>query len=152
MSKIDQILKKYNWPTNETVEEFDFNEIERRIGFELPIDYKEFLRKYAFYETQIGQESFKLWDFAKLLDWNNDYGIFENLEMTIGIGDNGGGEFIGLEKLNDGNIRTILTPFVDLDKNYYIEVGKSFADFLTRMDNGEKWFKDNTIEVNNGSH
>jgi hypothetical protein len=132
--------------------DLDFEEIENRIGFELPIDYKEFLKKYDFYETQIGEESFKLWDFDKLLDWNNGYEIFENLKMTIGIGDNGGGEFIGLEKLPDGNIRTILSPFIDLDKNYHIEIGNSFTDFLTRLDNGKKWFKDNKKEENNGRH
>lgn len=99
MSKIDNILKKYNWPTKDSVEDLDFKAIESRIGFELPYDYKEFLRKYSFYETQVGEESFKLWDFDILLDWNNGYEIIDNLKMTIGIGDNGGGEFIGLENL-----------------------------------------------------
>ena len=152
MSKIDNILKKYDWPTKVSVVDLDFTEIENRIVFELPDDYKKFLREYAFYETQIGEESFKLWDFDKLLDWNIRYEIFDNLKMTIGIGDNGGGEFIGLEKINNGNIRVILTPFIDLDKEYHIEIGNSFTDFLTRMDNGEKWFKDKAIEENNGSH
>jgi hypothetical protein len=142
MSEIDKILKKYNWPTKGSVKDLDFKKIEDRIGFELPDDYKEFLKKYSFYETQIGEESFKLWDFEKLLEWNEGYEIIENLKMTIGIGDNGGGEFIGLEKSVDGKIRTILTPFIDLDKDYYIEVGISFTDFLKRMDNGEKWFKE----------
>jgi hypothetical protein len=149
---MDNILKKYNWPIKDTVEDLDFKEIESRIGFELPEDYKEFLQKYSFYETQIEEESFKLWDFDKLLDWNNGYEIIDNLKMTIGIGDNGGGEFIGLEKLTDGKTRIILTPFIDLDKEYHIEIGNSFTDFLSRMDNGEKWFKDNETELNNGNH
>ncbi|HTO36772.1 MAG TPA: SMI1/KNR4 family protein [Flavobacterium sp.] len=152
MNKIDNILKKYNWPTKVSVDDLDFTEIENRIGFELPKDYKEFLRKYSFYETQIGEESFKLWDFDKLLDWNIGYEIFDNLKMTIGIGDNGGGEFIGLEKFNNENIRVILTPFIDLDKEYHIEIGYSFTNFLTRMDNGKKWFKDNETEENNSNY
>jgi hypothetical protein len=143
MSEIDKILKKYNWPTKKSEDDLDFREIENRIGFELPEDYKEFLRNYSFYETQIGEESFKLWDFEKLLEWNEGYEIIDNLKMTIGIGDNGGGEFIGLEKIVDGKIRTVLTPFIDLDKEYHIEIGISFTDFLKRMDNGEKWFKEN---------
>lgn len=152
MSKIDNILKKYNWPKKDTIEYLDFNGIESRIGFELPEDYKEFLRTYSFYETQIGEESFKLWSFDNLLDWNNGYEIIDNLKMTIGIGDNGGGEFIGLEKLNDGNLRVILTPFIELEKQYHVEIGNSFTDFLTRMDNGERWFKENETGENNGSH
>ena len=141
MSEIDNILKRYSWPTKKTVANPDFKEIENRIGFDLPGDYKEFLAKYSFYETQIGEESLKLWDFDQLLDRNTDYEIIVNLKMTIGIGDNGGGEFIGLEKLVNGKTRVILTPFIDLDKESHIEIGNSFTDFLTRMDNGEKWFK-----------
>ncbi len=152
MNEIDNILTKYNWPTKDSINDLDFAEIENCIGFELPGDYKEFLRKYSFYETQIDEESFKLWDYDKLLDWNNGYEIIDNLKMTIGIGDNGGGELIGLEKLKNGNIRTILTPFIDLDKTYHIEIGNSFTDFLRRMDKGEKWFKDDETEQNNGSH
>ena len=140
MSETDNILKKYNWPIKETVDSLDFKEIENRIGFELPDDYKEFLRKYSFYETQIGEESFKLWAFDKLLEWNEGYEIIENLKNTIGIGDNRGGEFIGLEKLADGKKRIILIPFIDLDKEYHIEIGDSFSDFLRRMDNGVKRF------------
>lgn len=52
--------------------------------------------------------------------------------MTIGIGDNGAGEFIGLEKFSDGRIKIILTPFIDLEREYHIEIGNSFSDFLTR--------------------
>ncbi len=141
MYELDNILRKYNWPIKEPKVDFDFNAIENRIQFKLPNDYKKFLIKYSFYETQIGEESFKLWDFDKLLDWNNGYEIFDNLKMTIGIGDNGGGEFIGLEKLVDGNIRIILTPYIDLDRQYHIEIGNSFTDFLLRMDKGERWFK-----------
>lgn len=141
MSEIDKILKKYNWPTKETKADLEFGAIEDRIGFELPDDYKEFLRTYSFYETQIGEESFKLWDFDKLLDWNEGYEIVDNLIMTVGIGDNGGGEFIGLEKTDERNIRIVLTPFIDLDREYHIEIGSSFTDFLRRLDNGKKWFK-----------
>jgi len=78
-----------------------------------------------------------------LLEWNNDYEIIDSLNDTIGIGDNGGGEFIALEKLPNGNIRIILSPFTDLDKENHIEIGNSFTDFIRRMNNDEKWFKDN---------
>jgi hypothetical protein len=73
---------------------------------------------------------------------NQDYKIFENLSRTIGIGDNGAGEFIGIEKLVDGGLRIVLTPFIDLDKQYHIEVGQTFTAFVLRLDKGEKWFKD----------
>ena len=107
MSEIDKILKKYNWPTKEFLDDLDFREIENLIGFELPDDYKGFLRKYSLHETQIGEESFTLWNFEKLLEWNNGYEIIDNLKNTIGIGSNGGGEFIGLEKNVEKKIREL---------------------------------------------
>jgi len=42
--------------------------------------------------------------------------------MTVGIGDNGGGEFIGIEKRADGETRVILIPFIDLDKNITLKL------------------------------
>ena len=62
--------------------------------------------------------------------------------MTVGIGDNGVGEFIGIEKRADGETRVILKPFIDLNKKYHIEIGSSFTDFLERMDKGKKWFNE----------
>jgi cell wall assembly regulator SMI1 len=142
MKTIEEILKKYDWPTSTTSDKTDLVDIEREIGFDLPDDYKDFLLRHAGHETQIGEEYIKLWDKDDLLSLNQDYKIFENLSGTIGIGDNGAGEFIGIEKLVDGGLRIVLTPFIDLDKQYHIEVGQSFTDFLLRLDQGEKWFKD----------
>ncbi len=139
---IDNILKKYNWPTRTTAGNMDINHIEKKIGFELPNDYKYFLSKYQRHEAQIGNESFKLWDLDNLLLLNDGYEILLNLPNTIGIGDNGGGEFIGIEKTGIEDYRIILTPFIGLDSADHIEIGRSFTDFILRMDNGEKWFKE----------
>lgn len=141
MDTTDEILKKYDWPTRAS-DKTDLLDIEREIGFELPDDYKGFLLRYRGHETQIGEEYVRLWDKDELLSLNQDYRIFENLPETIGIGGNGAGEFIGIEKLQDGRLRIVLTPFIDLDKQFNIEIGKSFTDFLLRLDKGEKWFKD----------
>ena len=141
MNTTDEIFKKHNWPTRIS-DDTDLLDIEREIGFKLPEDYKDFISRYGGHGTQMGEEYIKLWDRENLLSVNKGYEIFENLPETIGIGDNGAGEFIGIEKLNDGGLRIILTPFIDLDKQYHIEIGKSFTDFLLKLDKGEKWIKD----------
>jgi hypothetical protein len=142
MNTIDEIFKKHNWPTRIIPDDTDLLDIEREIKFQLPEDHKDFISRYGGHETQIGEEYIKLWDKEHLLPLNKGYEIFENLPETIGISDNGAGEFIGIEKLNDGGLRIILTPFIDLDKQYHIEIGKSFTDFVLKLDKGEKWFKD----------
>lgn len=148
MSELDRILSKYRFPLRDKSANFNFEEIENRVGFELPKDYKEFHNKYTSNEIQIGDEWFRLWEFDRLLEWNDDYEIINSLTNTIGIGDNGGGEFIGLEKMSNGKIRTILTPFIDLDKEYHIEIGDSFTNFLYRLVNEEKWFNANDTNEN----
>lgn len=142
MDTTDEILDKYSWPRRTTSDDTDLLGIEREIGFELPEDYKNFLSKYGGHEMQIGEEFIKLWDKENLLLSNQEYKIFENLPRIIGIGGNGAGEFIGIEKLDDGGLRIILTPFIDLDKQYHSEIGKSFTDFLLNLAKGENWFKD----------
>jgi len=117
MNPLDKLLSKYNWPTKSFSDDTDFEDIEKEIGFELPQDYKDFLSKYVGYEAQIGEESFKLWDKKDLISWNQGYQILENLPRTIGIGDNGGGELIGIERLSDGGLRIVLTPFITWTNN-----------------------------------
>jgi len=81
------------------------------------------------------------WDIDELIGANIDYQIFENLPKTLAIGGNGSSKFIAIEQTVDNSIRVVLTPFIDLDKQYHIEIGISFTDFLQRLDNGQEWFK-----------
>jgi hypothetical protein len=142
MDTLDDILTKHNWPEMTTPGKVDTADIETKIGFELPNDYKYFISNYTGHETQMGQEFFKLWGKENLMLLNKEYKILEHLPATFGIGDNGGGELIAIEKLEIGDFRIILTPFIDLDRQFHIVIGESFTDFLLRIDKGEKWFKD----------
>jgi hypothetical protein len=140
MNVIDEILEKYNWPKTTLSGTSELRDIEIKIGFELPGDYKDFLARYGGHETRIGEEYIKLWGRENLLSSNQGYEILENLPRTIGIGDNGAGEFIGIEKQDNGELRVILSPVIDLDKQFHVEIGNSFTDFLLRLDKRKKWF------------
>ena len=115
-------------------------EIESEIGFQLPDDYKFYLRNYLGIEQFIGPEFVTLWDLNDLLNINKEYEIIENLPRTIGIGGNGNSEFIAIELTNDNKYRIVASPFIDLNKQYHIEVGCSFTDFFERLEKGKKWF------------
>ena len=58
--------------------------------------------------------------------------ITNELEMTLGIDDNDGAEFIAIEKTKKDRYRIVLSPLIDLDKERHIEIGNSFTDFLLR--------------------
>lgn len=112
------------------------------IGFKLPADYLYFAEGYNGFEGFIGEEYVRLWDIENLIEENSGYAIVQELDNTIGIGGNGGGEFLAIEMLGEGAYRVVLSPFIDLDKKYFVDVGSSFTDFLQRLVEGRTWFED----------
>lgn len=143
MEVFELILEKYNCQKRNKKPLYTIDQIESIIKFKLPYDYKTYIQNYFGFEEHIGQEYIRLWEFDELLETNKEFGIFDKLPNTLGIGGNGGGEFIAIEIVNSGNYRIILSPFIDLDRQYHIEIGTSFTDFLVRLDNGQQWFNEN---------
>lgn len=142
MKKFEEILNQYNCPKRINQSSITIEQIEQTVQFKIPEDYKIYLQNYSGFESTIGNEFVRLWDLDELIEANKDYGIFEQLPNTLGIGGNGGGEFIALELLENDYHRIVLSPFIDLDKGYHIEIGTSFSDFLLRLQNGREWFED----------
>ncbi|MCP1382392.1 SMI1/KNR4 family protein [Runella salmonicolor] len=140
MTELEAILTKYNFPKRTTRATTKVEEIENRIGFPLPDDYKFYLDNYTEHEEFVGPELVNLWDIDELLSINKDTGIFDNLPLTLGIGNNPSSEFIAIEFMDNKNYRIVLSPFIDLDKQYHIDIGNSFTDFFVRLDNGQEWF------------
>jgi hypothetical protein len=144
MELFETILIKYDCPKRTEKPLATVHQIESIVKFSLPTDYKTYIQNYLGFEEHIGQEFMRLWDIDELIETNKGYGIFDNLPNTLGIGGNGSGEFIAIELIDSGKYRIVLSPFIDLDKHYHIEIGTSFTDFLVRLDKGQEWFKENT--------
>ena len=140
MTELKTILTKYNFPKRTTLPTTKFEEIENQIGFPLPDDYKFYLDNYREFEEFVGPELVNLWNIDELLSRNKDTGIFENLPLTLGIGNNPSSEFIAIEFMDNKTYRIVLSPFIDLDKQYHIDIGNSFTDLFVRLDNGKEWF------------
>lgn len=138
MKRLEEILTKYRVTKRTDKPKTTFEEVEKIIGFKLPNDYKTFSLNYLEFEDVIGNQNVRLWDFDELIEINTDYQIFNYLPKTIGIGGNGGGEFIAIEQLADNNLRIVLSPLI-IEKEAHIEIGSSFKDFLQRLENGKKW-------------
>lgn len=138
---VDEILNNLFWPIRTTIPKTSINEIETLVKFSLPIDYKKFLQTYSGYECHIGDQFVRLWDADELIEQNESYEIAVSLPLTIGIGSNGASEFIAIEMLSEGNYRIVLSPFIDIDKDYHIEIGGSFTEFLVRLHKKCEWFE-----------
>ncbi|WP_316794090.1 SMI1/KNR4 family protein [Pedobacter frigoris] len=139
MRTLVDILERYNWPVRSVEASTPAKDIEFLVGFRMPADYAFFLNNYIGGESHIGAEYVKLWDIDELIELNTAYGIY-TLSNTLGIGSNAGGEFLAIEMTGSQEHRIVLSPFIDLDKSYHIEVGTSFTDFLVRLDSGKQFF------------
>ncbi|WP_113654777.1 SMI1/KNR4 family protein [Pedobacter namyangjuensis] len=139
MEPFEKILSKYEFVKRTDKPKTAFEDVEKIINFKLPDDYKAFALNYLEFEDFIGAENVRLWDFDEIIEINNDYQIFKYLPKTLGIGGNGGGEYIAIEDLGDNNLRIVLSPFI-IEKETHIEIGSSFTDFLQRLENGKEWF------------
>lgn len=140
MIELRAILTKYNFPKRTTKPKTTIEEIENQIGFQLPDDYKFYISNYGEHEEFVGPELVNLWDIDNLLTTNRDIGIFNNIPLTLGIGNNPSSEFIAIEYLDNKKYIIVISPFIDLNRQYHIEIGNSFTDFFVRLDNGKEWF------------
>lgn len=140
MKDLQEIISKYNFPKRDINSSVQIAEVESYSSLKLPEDYIFYLENYLGIDQFIGVEFIKLWSLEEIIEANKSYQIVEELIRTIGIGTNGSGEFIGIEIDQFDNIKVILSPFIDLNSKYNIEIGTSFTDFLIRLDNKIEWF------------
>ncbi len=142
---MNDFYSKYEFPLRKKTgnEETEIRNIEVKLGYDLPMDYKHFLNTYTEHEIEIFDHSVILWDLFELIEINADYLIFEEFSDVLSIGSNGGGECIALDFI-DEKPSVILFPFIGMERSDFIKIGNSFSDFLRRLDNGIGWFDDVT--------
>lgn len=140
MEVLHEIFRKYDFPKRDIESAVQIEDVQVHLKFDLPNDYVFYAENYLGIDQFIGIEFIKLWSLEEIIDANLEYHIFEKLPHTLAIGTNGSGEFIGIEFDDEGSVKIILSPFIDLDVKYHVEIGNSFTDFLVRLDNEVEWF------------
>ncbi|AWK06947.1 SMI1/KNR4 family protein [Flavobacterium crocinum] len=138
--QLQEIFNKYDFPKREENSLVSIEDIQVHLKFDLPEDYVFYVCNFLGIDQFIGVEFIKLWSLEEIIDANLEYHIFEKLPQTLAIGTNGSGEFIGIEFDDNNSIKIILSPFMDLNTEYHVEIGNSFTDFLVKLDNGIEWF------------
>lgn len=140
MEDLEKIIAKYSFPKRSINSHVKIDDVEFYANLKLPEDYVFYLKNYFGIDQFIGVEFINLWSLEEIIESNKGYNIVEKMTRTIGIGSNGSGEFIGIEIDQFDNVKIILSPFVNLSSKYNTEIGKSFTDFLIRLDNKIEWF------------
>ena len=138
IEKLQYLLNKYEFERRSKPLE---QNILNALPFQLPEDYKYYLENYGPFGEFIGENFVRLWPGEELAEANDGYEFPEYKPGILGIGTNGGGEFIGIQFRKDGTHRIILSDFLNEEEKYFIEIGTSFLDMLIRLDNGRNWFE-----------
>jgi hypothetical protein len=132
-SHLIEVLDSYNFMRKNSHIETTVEMLEYKVGFLLPDDYKEYLSNFSAFEGSINSSFIKLWDIDQLIAYNEGYEIFRSMPNTFGIGSNGSGGLLAIEREDSGLISYVKTPFTMLDseKNEYL--ASSFTEFIEKL-------------------
>jgi hypothetical protein len=126
-SDMDKLLENLNQnpPASTNVLE----ETEKKLGFKLPAEYVEFLKKSNGGEGFIGDEYVILWRIEELISMNCSYEVEKDVPGFLIFGSNGGGEAFGLDTRTP-QWSIVKIPFVGMDWKSAEPMGLTFKAFL----------------------
>ena len=136
---MEDIIKqiKEHWYKNNGTNDNEISSIEKLINFNLPEDYKYFVKWSNGGEGKINENNISLWKIENLNILNEEYQIQKYLgQKFIGIGTDGGGICYGY-KFTDNHSKIFKCPLGDLDIDEIIIVADSFETFLKKANEEE---------------
>ncbi len=132
-SQLLQLLDSFNFYRKKSEIESIVEMLEYKVGFLLPIDYQEYLANFSAYEGTVNGSFVKFWDIDQLIAYNEGYEIFRNMPNTFGIGSNGTGGLLAMEREDSGLISYVKTPFTLLNPNKNEYLASSFTEFIEKL-------------------
>jgi hypothetical protein len=107
-------------------------EVETKLGLHLPNDYRAFLASTDGYEGTVAGSGFVMFCSTEELSQFREMYQVEQYVPGLMIGSNGGGEAYGFDtRSSPWTVKMI--PFIPMDWNESVLVGRSFEDFLNSL-------------------
>jgi len=105
---------------------------QKNAGFELPLDYKEFLVLSNGAEGFVGENSYvMLWTLDELMEFNKAYQVPLYVPELFLFGSDGGGEAFAFNKKD--KMKIVKVPFVGMDISLAQSLGSTFIEFLENL-------------------
>lgn len=119
------------------VQESDLVEAEAALGITFPVDYRQFLLSTDGSIEQSDHAYIDLWSLALVTDVNTSdtYGLGESLPGLLLIGDDGGGELLGLD-LRTSPAEVVLVNAVSASWDEASRQADSLSVFLAHLRSG----------------
>lgn len=132
-SELFQVLDNYKFPKRKADITSTLEMLEYKVGFLLPYDYQDYLANYSAFEGKVNNSFIKLWDIDQLIAYNEGYEIFRCMPNTFGIGSNGSGGLLAMEREDSGLISYVKTPFTLLDSSKNEYIASSFTEMIEKL-------------------
>jgi len=104
-------------------------EIETKLGFYLPDDYKEIVQVLNGFEGDVSNSYIMFWPVNELIELNEGYGVSEFAPGIFLFGSDGGNQAFGYD-LRDNEMNIITIPFIVMDLDDIEMCGKDMNDFF----------------------
>ena len=127
LSRNAQLLEKFNG--NPPAVADTINRIEVESSLNLPVEYKEFLRKQNGGEGFIGNAYAMLWRAEELLEKNRSYQVRDYAPGLFLFGSDGGDEAFAFDMRLDSK-PIVSVPFVGMKLSETLPVAENFDEFL----------------------
>jgi len=130
MSELGDILHDFN--ANQGASAASLDAAEAALGFELPYDYREFMRRRNGGEGFFGEHYLILWRGEELAPFNKDYQVTEYAPGLILFGSTGGGDGFAFDTRQE-KTTVVQVPFIGLSLRDARHVAGSLTELLERM-------------------
>ncbi len=102
---------------------------------DLPEEYLTLLRHSNGGEGELGVEPgwFQLWPTEKVIEYNNDYEVAENVPGSFGFGSSGGGEMLAFDMRDGKPWKIVMIPFIVMQIEDAIVIADDFGAFVQSM-------------------
>ena len=121
-----------NFKKNRGTEELFVEKILKRMGKELPKDYKDFIKETNGGIGEINDSYIELWSIEDIENNNINYAVEEFLPGVILIGSNGSGDAYGID-MRRGRNDYIKVPFMDMDFDEMDVCGRTIEEFFNNL-------------------
>ena len=119
--------------------EADLAQLEEKLGFRLPDDYRAFLLVADGYDGDVRVKGYaRLWPSRQVASDNDGYQVRSYVPDLALIGSNAGPTAYGIDR-HDGQPWFVSIPFMPMQRNEIRRLGATFTEFLAALSNGEGW-------------
>ncbi|WIV21156.1 SMI1/KNR4 family protein [Paenibacillus polygoni] len=106
----------------------DIQEIDSKLGFILPNDYKEIVKVLNGFEGTISNSYIVFWSVNEVIELNEGYGVDDFAPGIFLFGSDGGNQAYGFD-VRDDEMRIITIPFIVMDIDDIEICGEDMNEF-----------------------